>query len=153
MYMDNIRLFARNEKDLESRILAAKIYSPGIWMEFSIEKCAILIMRSRKQHMTEGIELPNQEKKRMIGEKKLTNTWEYWKLTPSKKWRWRKKLKKSIFGEQGDYSKPNYIAETLSKGWTPGMCTPCEILETILQVDEGRTSTNGPENKKTHDNE
>ena len=28
-------------------------------------------------------------------------------------------------------------------------CTPCKILGTILIVDEGRTSTNGPEGKKT----
>ena len=28
---------------------------------------------------------------------------------------------------------------------------PCKILGTILEVDERRTSTNGPENKKTDD--
>ena len=31
-------------------------------MEFGIEKCAMLIMRSRKQEMTERIEIPNEEK-------------------------------------------------------------------------------------------
>ena len=40
-------------------------------MDFSIEKCAVLIMRSRKRQMTEGIELPNQEKVRTLGEKYL----------------------------------------------------------------------------------
>ena len=38
-------------------------------MEFGIEKCAMLIMRSGKRLLTEGIELLNQEKIRMLGEK------------------------------------------------------------------------------------
>ena len=38
-------------------------------MEFGIEKCAMLIMKSRKRQMTEGIELANQEKIRTLGEK------------------------------------------------------------------------------------
>ena len=31
-------------------------------MEFGIEKCSMQIMRSLKRQMTEGIELPSQEK-------------------------------------------------------------------------------------------
>ena len=34
-----------------------------IGMEFGIEKCSMLVMKNRKVHMREGIELPNQEKK------------------------------------------------------------------------------------------
>ena len=30
-------------------------------MEFGIEKCALLVMKSGKQHLTDGIELPNKE--------------------------------------------------------------------------------------------
>ena len=30
-------------------------------------------------------------------------------------------------------------------------CPPCKIHRTILKADEGRTSTNGPKNQKTHD--
>ena len=37
-------------------------------MEFGIEKCAMLGMKSGKRHMTEGMELPNQEKFRTLGE-------------------------------------------------------------------------------------
>ena len=59
MDMDDIKLFAKNEKELETLIQAVRIYSPDIMMEFGIEKCAMLIMRSGKRHMTEGIELPN----------------------------------------------------------------------------------------------
>ena len=38
--------------------------SQDIEMEIGIEKCAILIMRSGKWHMTECIKVPNTEKKK-----------------------------------------------------------------------------------------
>ena len=38
-------------------------------MEFGIEKGAILEMKGGKRHMTDGMELSNQEKIRTLGEK------------------------------------------------------------------------------------
>ena len=67
--MDDIKLFAKNEKELETLIQVVRIYSQEIGMEFSLGKCAMLIMRHRKRHIMEGIELPNQEKTRMLREK------------------------------------------------------------------------------------
>ena len=49
-----------NNKELETFIHAVRICSPDIGMEFGIEKCAILIMKSGKRHLTDGMELPNQ---------------------------------------------------------------------------------------------
>ena len=37
-------------------------------MEFGIEKCALLVMKSGKRHLTDGIELPNQDKIRTLAE-------------------------------------------------------------------------------------
>ena len=37
-------------------------------MEFGIEKCTMLVMKSGKRHMTYGMELPNQDKIRALGE-------------------------------------------------------------------------------------
>ena len=51
-------------------------------MEFGIEKCALLIRRSRKIQITEGIELPNQE---FFLKRKLTSIWEHGKQIPSNK--------------------------------------------------------------------
>ena len=56
-------------KELETPKQTMKIYSLNIVMEFGIEKCAVLIMRSGKRKIMEGIELPNQEKNRKLGEK------------------------------------------------------------------------------------
>ena len=69
MYMDDIKLFAKNEKELETLIHAVRIYSQDIGMEFGIEKCAMLVMKSGKRHMTDGIELPNQDRIRTLEEK------------------------------------------------------------------------------------
>ena len=68
MYMDNIKLFAKNEKELETLIHIIRIYSQDIGMEFGIEKCALLVMKSGKLHLIEGIELPNQDKIRTLAE-------------------------------------------------------------------------------------
>ena len=47
--MDDIKLFTQNEtKELETLIQAMRIYSEDIRMESGIEKCPILIMKSRK---------------------------------------------------------------------------------------------------------
>ena len=38
-------------------------------MEFGIEKCALLVGKSGKRHLSDGMELPNQDKIRTLGEK------------------------------------------------------------------------------------
>ena len=67
--MDDIKLFAKNEKELETLIHAVRIYSQDIGMEFGLEKCATLVMKSGKRHLMDVIELPNQDKIRTLGEK------------------------------------------------------------------------------------
>ena len=69
MYMDDVKLFAKNEKELETLIQNFRIYSPDIGMEFGIGKCAILVMKRGRRHMTDGMEIPNRDKIRTFGEK------------------------------------------------------------------------------------
>ena len=54
---------------MKTIIPAVKIYSHDTGMEFDIEKCTMLVMKSGKRHMTDGIELPNQDKIRTLVEK------------------------------------------------------------------------------------
>ena len=61
-----MKLFAKNQKELENLI---QIYSQDIGLKFGIEICTILVMKSGKQYITEGIELPNQLLIRTLGEK------------------------------------------------------------------------------------
>ena len=67
--MDDIEQFAKNVKELETLQQTVRIYSEDIGMEFGIDKCTMLVIKSRKQLMTEGIELPNREKIRTLREK------------------------------------------------------------------------------------
>ena len=71
MYVDDIKLFAKNEKELETLIHAVRIYSQDIGMEFGIEKCAMLVMKSGKRHMTDGMDQPNHDKIRTLGEEEI----------------------------------------------------------------------------------
>ena len=42
--------------------------SHDIGMEFGIEKCAMLVIKSGKRHITDGMELPNHDKIRTLEE-------------------------------------------------------------------------------------
>ena len=68
MYMDDIKLCGKNgkkKKKLKTLIHAVRIYSQDITME----KCAMLIMKSGKRYLTDGMEQSNREKIRTFGEK------------------------------------------------------------------------------------
>ena len=51
MYMDDIKLSIKNEKELETQMQMLRIYSKDLRIEFAIEKWAMLIMKSEgKKH-------------------------------------------------------------------------------------------------------
>ena len=56
---------------MEILIYAVRIYSQDIKMDFGIKKCAMLVMKSGKRHITDGMELPNQYKIRTLGENEI----------------------------------------------------------------------------------
>ena len=74
MYIDDIKLFAKSEKELETLIHAVRLYIQDIGMGFGKEKCAMLVMKSGKRHLTDGMELPNQDK---IGTLEENETYKY----------------------------------------------------------------------------
>ena len=49
-----------------SLVHAVRIYSQDIEMEFVIEKYAMIVMKSGKGHITDGMELPKSRKFYMI---------------------------------------------------------------------------------------
>ena len=68
MYIDDIKLFTKYEKELETLTHTVRIYGQDIGMQSDIEKCAMLVMKSGKWHTTDRIELPNKDKIRTVGE-------------------------------------------------------------------------------------
>ena len=87
IYMNDTKLFAKDEKELDTPIKAVRIYSQDIGLESGREIYAPLVMKSGKRHMTEGMELPNQEKLVHSGKRKRANTWEYWKQILPNMWK------------------------------------------------------------------
>ena len=115
MYMDDIKLFAQKEKELETRIQAVIIYSQDIGMEFGIEKFAMLIMKSRNQQKTERIELPTKyQNARKKGNLQILGNIGsgHHQISGNEE---KNKIKKNIFGERENNTKPNYIIEISSK--------------------------------------
>ena len=54
------RLYASNEKSLESLIQTVRVFSNDIGMEFEVEKRAVLTMKKGKMANSDGIALPNK---------------------------------------------------------------------------------------------
>ena len=69
----------------------------------------MLGIKSGKRHLIDGMELPNENKFRTLGEEETYYTWTFWKLTPSHKWRWKTKLRKNISDELENHSRQNLI--------------------------------------------
>ena len=53
--MNDIKRFVKNEKGLKALVQTKRIYNQDIEIEFGVEKCAILKMRSGKRQITKGI--------------------------------------------------------------------------------------------------
>ena len=54
MYMGDIKLFAKREKELETLIQTKRIYSLNIVLKFGIEKSATLIIKIGKRKKKKG---------------------------------------------------------------------------------------------------
>ena len=109
MCMDDIKLFAKkkmigNPKTV-SEIIQSR-YKNGIWHR----TCPMLIMKSGKRQMMEGIELHNQEKIRTLGEKE---TYKYLRIFEADIFKHAKmnNKKSNASGERESFSKLNYIKE------------------------------------------
>ena len=98
MHMDDIKIFAKNEKELETLIHAVRIYSQDIGMEFGKDKCAMLNMKNGKRRMTDGMELPNQDKIRTLGENETFKYLGILEADTMKQVEMKDKIQKGYFG-------------------------------------------------------
>ena len=60
LFMDDLKLYASNEKSLESSIQTVRVFSNNIGMEFGVGKCAVLTMKKGKMANSDGIALLNK---------------------------------------------------------------------------------------------
>ena len=57
--MDDIQLFGRGTKEIDTLVQIVRVVSTDIRMEFGIEKCALINIQRGKVTRTEGIQLPD----------------------------------------------------------------------------------------------
>ena len=48
LFMDDLKLYSRSKKGLDSLVQTVRIFSEDLGMEFGIEKCVILVMEKEK---------------------------------------------------------------------------------------------------------
>ena len=115
--MDDIQVFAKNEKELETLIQTERIYSQDTEIRFDVEKCVMLIKKTEKKESVEWMKLPNQECIWMLGEKENCKPLGISETDNTKKV--YKRNNKSTSEEWESFSKSNSAGEISSKGWTP----------------------------------
>ena len=67
--MDDLNLYAKNEKVLYSLVQTVRVFSNDIGMQFGLDKCVVLIMKRGKIVKSGGIESPNDEEIRSLKQK------------------------------------------------------------------------------------
>ena len=65
--MDDLKLFGKNEREIDSLVKTVQVISKDIGMEFGIRKCGVVIMKGGKLSKTDGIVLPNGETIKEVG--------------------------------------------------------------------------------------
>ena len=60
LFMDDLKLFGKNEKQVDTLVNTVRIFSDDTGMGIGISKCAVLIMRRRKLCTCESIVLPDK---------------------------------------------------------------------------------------------
>ena len=75
--LDDIKLFAKNEKELKAHVKPVRIYNQTIRMEFGIEKSAMLLREAGNDTYQRNRTTKSRKKSEKYQKKKLTNNLEF----------------------------------------------------------------------------
>ena len=114
--MDDTKIFAKNEEVLENRIQTVRIYSQDIGMKFGIEKCAMIVMKNGKRHVTEGVRQPNQVFIRTLAEEETCKYLEILEADTIKQVEMKEKIKKEYLKRTRKLLKTKVYSRKLVKG-------------------------------------
>ena len=68
LFMDDLKLYAKNDEQLEELVGVVKSYSDDIQMEFGLSKCAVLSVVKGKRKPNDGLKLPSGEMMKDVDE-------------------------------------------------------------------------------------
>ena len=151
MYMD-IKLFAKNKKELEALIHIVRIYSQDIGMEFGIENCTMLVMKSGKRQLAEGMELPNKDKIKTLAE---NETYKYLGILAAdtiKQAERKEKIQKEYLRRTRKLLETKLNSRNLIKGINTWAAPLVRYSGPFLKWTRDELKKNGPKNMKTNDN-
>ena len=66
LFMDDLKLYAKSERELDSLIQTVRIFSDNVGMVFGLDKCAVLVLKRGKMVRIEGIELTEGKRTRQV---------------------------------------------------------------------------------------
>ena len=55
LFMDDLKLYGRNEEEINSLVHTVRVFTSDIRMDFGIEKCAMMVMKRGKLDKSESI--------------------------------------------------------------------------------------------------
>ena len=61
LFMDDLKLYGKNEQEINALVQLVRIMSKDVGMEFGIEKCAVLVMKRGVVVQNDGIVLPDDQ--------------------------------------------------------------------------------------------
>ena len=62
LFMDDLKIFAKSEREINGLISTVQILSNDIGMEFGIKKCGVLVLKRGTVVSSEGVEIPDGER-------------------------------------------------------------------------------------------
>ena len=68
LFMDDLKLYGKSEKQVDTLLNTVRVFSQDIGMQFGINKCAVLVLKRGKVVRCEGIEMPNNQVSKSLGE-------------------------------------------------------------------------------------
>ena len=68
LFMDDLKLYASSQRELDSLVNVVESYSRDIGMEFGMDKCAVLVLKDGQRVVGDGLELPSGEVMKEVDE-------------------------------------------------------------------------------------
>ena len=68
LYMDDLKLYGKSKAELEALVNTVRIFTDDIKMKFGLQKCATLVMKRGKKEEDAGIEMPDGQLMKDLGD-------------------------------------------------------------------------------------
>ena len=68
LYMDDLKLYEKDERDIDSLVNTVRVFSDDFGMEFGLKNCGVVVMKRRRVVKFEGVDLPDGRRIKTVEE-------------------------------------------------------------------------------------